>query len=308
MPPKPSPKPRVAPKINRPKPVSQRAPKTAAPPTKKFGVEPWVAAEEGAKVIGYGTTGIGKTTLFSMMPDAIFIGLDDGGRRIVNPVTGKPIRHVPGVETYADVRAALQQSDLFPKGSSCVIDTLTLVERVAEQHVLDTVPLPKNGGKANNIKHYGWNEGSSHVLDAMRIILQDFDALIRRGVNVGLICQTRAITVANAEGTDYLQECPRLHHDNKISVMDEVCAWADHIFRVSFLSTTVTKGKDQKIGRITSGDSTRVISIQGAPYFKAKSRTLEQFVDADGEPVESISFEGPADNSIWQFIFPEETP
>jgi len=254
--------------------------------------------------VGYGTTGIGKTTLFSMMPDAIFIGLDDGGRRIINPLTQKPIQHVPGVVTFDDVRMALQQPSLFPKGSSCVIDTATLIEQVAEQWVLDNVPLPK-GGKAKNIKHYGWNDGSSHVLDAMRLFLQDLDSLIRRGVNVGLICQEQAITVANPEGTDYLQACPKLHHDRQKSVVDEVCAWADQVFRVSYLNTAVAAGENQAIGRIKTADTTRVISIQGAQYFRAKSRTLNQFVDEGGEPIESVAFDTPDDDSIWSFIFPE---
>ncbi len=274
-------------------------------PTKTFAVERWTAEGEGEKIVGYGDTGLGKTTLFSMMPNPIFIGLDDGGRRTLNPKTQEPINHVPGVETYDDVRAVLRQTSIFPEGSSCVIDTATLLEQLAETNVLETVSLPK-GGTAENLKTYGYNEGSSHLLDKFRLILQDLDALIRRGVNVGLICQEQAITIANPEGLDYLQACPKLHHDRQYSVMLEVCAWADQVFRISYLDTTVRREGEKKTGKITSQDSTRAVYIGGAQFYRAKSRTLNKFATDEGEAIECISFEHPADDSFWTFIFEKE--
>ncbi len=256
--------------------------------------------------MGYGTTGIGKTTLFSMMPNAIFIGLDDGGRRIINPLTQEPIQHIPGVDTFDDVRMALQQTSLFPKGSSCVIDTATLLERLAEQYVLDTVPLPKGGGKANNIKAYGWNDGSSHALDVFRLVFQDLDALIRRGVNVALVCQEQAVTVANPAGTDYLQACPKLHHDRQYSIMLDACAWADHVLRITYMNTTVHAEGKRVVGKVTGHDTTRAICVNGTPDSRAKSRTLGKFVDDDGDPIQRIAFDTPDDDSLWQFIFPDE--
>jgi len=294
---------KTPPKLVLPK-VPPKAP-TKTAPTKTFKVQPWTGEGEGEKVVGYGDTGLGKTTLFSMMPRPVFIGLDDGGRRIINPQTQKPIDHIPNVETYEDVRAALQQTNLFPKGSSCVIDTFTLLERFAEQHVLETVKI-KGGGKAANIKAYGWNDGSSHVLDAIRLVLQDLDALIRRGVNVGLICQEQAIAITNPEGLDYLQACPRLHHDRQISPMLEVCAWADHVVRISYLNRVVRADGEKVTGKATSRDSTRAIYVSGAMDYRAKSRTLSKFKDEEDEPITCISFNAPDDNSLWGFLFGED--
>jgi len=266
-------------------------------------VQPWTGENEGEKVVGYGDTGLGKTTLFSMMPNPVFIGLDEGGRRIINPKTQEPINRIEGIATYDDVRSALGQFDLWPKGGSCVVDTFTLLELLAEKHVLETIPLPK-GGQAKNLKSYGWNDGPSHVLDAMRLILQDLDGLIRRGVNVGLVCQEQAITIANPEGTDYLQACPKVHHDRQYSTMLEMCAWADQVFRLAYHDTAVHTIGDQKVGKITTASSQRAVYIQGAQYFRAKSRTLNQFITEEGTPIEIVRFEHPADDSIWAFIFP----
>lgn len=285
------------PKLSRKQPIESK-------PQKQYVVEPWTAADEGEKIVGYADTGMGKTTIFSMMPNPIFIGLDDGGRRIINPKTQEPIQHIPSIETFQDVRDALHQLDLFPRGSSCVIDTATILEQWAGNHVLETIKKPK-GGVAENLKSYGWNDGSSHVLDAMRLILQDLDALVRRGVNIGLICQEQSITIANPEGVDYLQACPKLHHDRQYSLMLEICAWADHVFRIDYLNSTVLAEGDKTIGKAISRDSTRTIYIQGAQYFRAKSRTLNRFVSEDGEKIECISFDNPSDDSLWNFIFPE---
>ena len=279
---------------------------TQAAPAKKFAVAPWTGTGEGEKIVGYGDTGLGKTTLFSMMPNPVFIGLDDGGRRIINPITREPINHIPDIETFSDVRAALQQTNLFPKGSSCVIDTVTLLEQLIEKHVLETVPLSKGGGQAKNIKAYGWNDGSSHALDAFRLILQDLDALVRRGVNIGLICQEQAITIANPEGMDYLQACPRLHHDRQYSAMLTVCEWADQVFRISYLNMAVRTDGEKTTGKVASRDSTRAIYIGGRQDYRAKSRTLDRFTTEEGEPIEVIAFATPADNSLWTFIFDKE--
>lgn len=239
-----------------------------------------------------------------MMPNPVFVGIDDGGRRIINAKTQKHIDHIPGIECFQDVRDALHQANLWPVGGSCVVDTFTdLASTWAAAHVLKTIPLSK-GGEAKNLKHYGWNDGSSHVLDAIRLILQDLDALIRQGVNVGLVCQEQNITIANPEGTDYLQACPKLHHDRQHSVMLETCAWADQVFRIGYYDTTVF-AEEKKVGKIVTGSTQRAIYIQGAQHFRAKSRTLNRFVSAEGEPIEVVAFEHPADDSIWQFIFPE---
>lgn len=290
-------------KLNRPSPPKPSTP--VAQPAKSFKIEEWSGSGDGEKVVGYADTGMGKTTLFSMMPNAVFIGLDDGGRRIVNPLTGEALRHVPDVGTYEDLRAVLSQPALFPPGSSCVIDTFTLAELLAEAHVLATVRTP-TGGQAKNIKSYGFNEGSSHLLDAMRVILQDLDGLIRRGVNVGLACQEHNVKVANAEGADYLQTGPKLHHDNQYSIMLATCEWADHVFRIGYLDTRVVAAEGRAIGKAISGDSGRAIYTRGAPHFRAKMRLLRGMTTEESNEINCVSFDNPADDSLWRLIFGQE--
>ncbi len=272
-----------------PPPKSARTPKT-------FTVAPWTGRGEGLKVVGYGKSGSGKTTLFSMMPEARFIGLDDGGRLLRNPRTGEPLNRVLGVETLNDYRDALAQDDLWPKGSSCVTDTVTVLENLAEPWMFANIKGPK-GVTVANLEGYGYGKGYTHLFDTMRMVLQDLDRLIRRGVNVGLVCQSMAIKQANAAGADFLYDGPKLSHpgtNEKTSVRLHVCEWADEVFKIDHLNVQI-EAEDKKIGKAI-GDTTRAIFTQPEPHYFAKTRTLT-------EPV--IAFNSPDDDSLWRYLFPE---
>lgn len=263
-------------------------------PAKTFKVQAWTNEGQGIKCVGYGASGSGKTTLFSMMPGAVFIGVDDGGRMLRHPKTEQPIQHVAGITSFADVRDALHQHDLWKPGASCIIDTLTALENLAEPYMFDTIKTEK-GKTAENIEDYGYGKGYTHLFDTMRMILQDLDALVRRGVNVGLICQAMAVKKANPGGTDYLYDGPKLSHPSseKNSVRLHVCEWADHVFCIDYQDKTVDAAPKDRIGK-AQGNTVRCVYTHPEPHFFAKTRTL-------AEPV--ISFETPADDSLWQFLF-----
>lgn len=264
---------------------------------KTFTTGPWTGEGEGEKVVGYGISGVGKTTLFAMMPNPVFIGLDDGGRKIRDPRTGEPIRRVEGVGTFDDVRDAINQTDLFPRGGSCVIDTMTILEQWAEPWMFANIKHEK-GGTVTSLEGYGYGKGYTHLFETMRLILEDLDLLIRRGVNVGLICQNMAIKRANPSGLDYLEDGPKLSHPSseKNSVRLNICEWADHVLRIGYHDTVVTGAPDAKIGKV-SGDGMRAVyTMPTDPSFFAKTRTLT-------EPV--IAFAEPNDDSIWRMLYPE---
>lgn len=262
---------------------------------KKFTTAPWTGEGQGEKVVGYGNSGVGKTTLFAMMPDPVFVGLDDGGRKIRDPRTGQPIIHITDIQTFEDVRDALHQPDLFSDGGSCVIDTMTVLESLAEPWMFENI-LHEKGGKVSSLEGYGYGKGYTHLFETMRLILQDLDQLVRRGVNVGVICQNMAIKRANPSGLDYLEDGPKLSHPSseKNSVRLHVCEWADHVLRIGYHDTVVVGAPDAKVGK-ASGTAQRAIYTQPTdPSYFAKTRTLTK-------PV--IAFADPTDDSIWRYMF-----
>ena len=261
-------------------------------PTKQFTIEQWDGSASGEKIILYGETGMGKTTLASMAPNPVFIGLDDGGRKLRNPKTGELLRHIPNVNTFEDVRAALNAC-LDLDCASVVIDTGTILESLAEQHVLNTVSGPQSS-KPSNLESYGYGKGYKHLYDTMRLPLLDMDKLIEAGKNVIVICQSINNKIANPAGEDYLCNEPRLYHSRQYSVLLLYCEWADHILRIDYQGTWVTKKNKQDAYGKASGDVTRIVQTKEETYFKAKSRTLD-------EPV--ISFSTKDDDSVWQLLF-----
>jgi len=231
---------------------------------------------------------MGKTTLAAMAPTPVFVGIDDGGRKIKHPKTGKVLDHVPGIETFGDVRAALQ-SNVFDNYASVVLDTVTMLQHWALPYMFATIPHEK-GGVVKSIEGWGWGKGYRHLFDVMHLILADCDRLVRMGKNIILIAQEAAMTETNTSGENYLKAGPDLHHSDKQSVRKDYIAWADHVFRITWANTKV---EDRKINPVSG----RVINVKPDATFEAKSRG-SALADC-----EAVSFERPDDDSLWSLLF-----
>lgn len=308
-PPKPSPKPPAtapaaapspssAPARPAPPPVSAK-PVAARQPAKTFSIARQAKGTEGQKIILYAPTGLGKTTLASMAPNPVFLAFDKNAL-ILHPKTNESVSMVPGIESFQDLRDTLQQRDLFPAGSTIVLDTITKAEATSERYIFDNYPL-KNG-KATHMRAYGW-DGPGHLVDVIRLLLTDFDPHVAAGRNVLILAQQSQATVSNSEGIDYLQDGPRLSHTKQYSSRMEVAEWADHVLRIGFQSFEVrTDNEKARVGKV-SGDRTRAIFTGGAAHYLAKSRKIE------GRNLpEAISFVTPDDDSLWAMIFHGATP
>jgi hypothetical protein len=278
-----------APRAPAPPPPPAPVPSATLVPKRSFTAVPWTGGDEGEKVILYAPSGMGKTTLAAMAPDPVFIGIDDGGRKIPNPRTRQPVLHVPGVETFADVRAALQ-SDVFDAHRTSVIDTATMLQHWALPHMFATIPHEK-GQRVTSIEGYGFGKGYRHLFDLMHMILSDCDRLVRQGKNVILLCQEAAVSETNTAGENYFKSGPSLHHSDKASVRKDYIEWADHVFRIGWANASV---EDKKITPVSS----RAVYTQPDATFEAKSRGTT-FTDA---PV--VAFERPDDDSLWRYLFP----
>jgi hypothetical protein len=277
--------------------VPPKTPQVRTPPPSKparqaktFTTSKWVGENEGEKIIVYADSGMGKTTLASLLPKPVFIGLDDGGRKI----QGRVLEHIPDVETFDDLRDALHQTNLYDNYDSLVIDTLTRVdEGLVLPWVFENVLAGEKGStyKAVNIEQYGWGKGYRHTYDAMRILLADLDVLVRMGKNVVLLCQSATESVPNPGGEDFLRDAPKLQfqHGKTPSVSGLFVEWVDHVFRIGYSDITTAKKKASSSGE-------RVIFVHPQIHFVAKSRTVPAEF-----PV--VTFSDTTDDSIWQFVF-----
>jgi hypothetical protein len=268
-------------------------PQAAATQKKQFSVSTIKPEKSGEKIIIYADTGMGKSTLAALSPKSVFLDLDNGCTKLRHPATNELLKVIPDVLTFEDVRAVLQQPDIFNGYDTVVIDNVTVLQDWAEQTVCKTIAM-KGGQHASNIEGYGYKEGYKHLYDVMRFILQDCDTLARQGKNVILIAQANPNKIANPGGEDFLCQGPRLYA-GKPSVESLFCEWCDHTLYINYQDVFVSKTKK------ASGGSTRAIYSQPEIYFRAKSRQLKNgnFLP----PV--ISFESKTDDSLWRWMFQE---
>ncbi len=269
-------------------PAAPRA-KTTTIPAKKFTIESWNPATDGKRILLYAESGMGKTTLASLAPKPVFIGIDDGGK-LLHDEEGNLLKHVPGVRCFGDVRAAML-ADIYDDYETVTLDQATYLEEWAVTHMLATITNDK-GVYVENIVKYGYNKGYRHLYDTMKLILQDADSLIHRGKNVIIIAQAAPNRVANPGGEDFLREGPRLYSGTP-SIEALYCEWADHIFRISYEYLVVGDKK------VTGGENKRAVFVHPQPHFRAKSRTL-------GPDKAVVAFDDPKDDSIWRFLFDKQ--
>lgn len=284
------------PKRNAKPPIAPPARQTTKKQTvsvKTFKTATWETTNQGERIIAYADSGMGKTTLASMLPNPKFADFRGGSDRIKHPITGEKLVHIPGIETFDDVRAVCRQPGLLKAGDSFVIDTGTAFEDTGLEWMLLNIPHEK-GKSIKRIEDYGYGKGYRHLYDTMKLPLADFDTLIRRGVNVVILCQMQQVEIAHAGGEDFLCDVPKLqkaHGKSTPAVWSMYNEWADHVLKIGYGDIQTEDGKAASSGE-------RVIYVHGKVHFKAKSRTIP-----NEYPI--ISFAHPGDDSIWQYLFDE---
>lgn len=275
---KPIPKPKV------------KAPPPSSPTTKskkQFKIEPWTGDKEGEKIILYAVSKMGKTTLSALAPDPVFIGVDDGGRKIKHPITGKDLNRIPDINNFQDIRDAINWFAISKNGKTLVIDTITETEQWSLPHMFKTISGPK-GMTVTNLEGYGYNKGYQHLYETMRLILSDCDKVIKAGKNVIMVAQGWPSKYTHPEAEDFLKDGPQLSTRTP-SNLAQFVAWADHILRIDYQHVQVENKK-------ATGTTERVICVKPEVWFIAGSRTIPPEYDV-------VSFENPQDNSIWKLIF-----
>lgn len=244
----------------------------------------------GTKIVVYGASGMGKTTLCTMCPNPVFMATDDGIDDILHPVTGERVPTYK-VETFQDLKNILAQPQLFEAFDTIVLDTMTMAEEMAIDWVLENVKT-ENGTYAKSLEHFGWGKGYFHLSEADNDIKHALQKLVNQGKNVVVICQLAATKRSEAGADDYLKDTPKLVYrpGSKATAALDLVEWADHVLKLGYGDLKVNKNKRAA----SSGD--RVIFVHPEVHFEAKSRTIPgQF------PV--ASFIDQTDDTIWEFIF-----
>lgn len=258
---------------------------------KTFSVSQFADNQAGNKILIYGRTGMGKSTLASMAPNCVFIQPDNGLADLVNPLTGEAPDVVQGIDTFSDLRVALQTPELFNDYDTINVDTATYVQGMAEAHVIETIK--PSSGRATGIESYGYGKGYKHVYDQMKLFQDDLDNLSRLGKNIVLLSQLAHVDKTDTTYGSYYFAQPELYDKKNAPICGLFVSWANFVFKLDYEQVEI----EDKIGMTTG---TRALFTQPEFSFEAKSRGRLL------KDLPLVTFKEETDDSIWSLLFPKE--
>lgn len=203
------------------------------------------------KAVIYGAEGIGKTTLASKMPDAVFFDLEGGTTRLdVKRVS----KRFASFDEFITALAEVAQMDV----KTIVIDTVDALEMLIIKSVCRKY-------KKDGIESFGYGKGYTYVGEEMKRFLEACDGIIARGINVTLLAHAK---ITKFEQPDEMGAYDRW--SMKLTKMSAplVKEWADLLLFCNYKTTVITT--DDKKKRVTGGE--RVMYSTHHAVWDAKNR------------------------------------
>jgi len=210
------------------------------------------------KAVIYGAEGIGKTTLASKMPKALFFDVEGGTSRL-------DVRRVKSQEKefqaiLDDLNEVIANKDKL-QVETIVIDTVDALELII------TKGICKKYGK-DGIESFGYSKGYTYVAEDLKRFLDICDRAIFAGINVTLI--------AHAKISKFEQPDEMGAYDRWELKLTKRCApllkeWADLLLFCNYKTTVITSGEGlDKKKKVTGGE--RVMYTAHHSCWDAKNR------------------------------------
>ena len=204
------------------------------------------------KTVIYGSEGIGKSTLASKMPGAVFFDLEGGTNRLnVKRVSQRFNNHDEVIEAMAEV---VKNKDV----KTIVIDTVDALEMLIIKAVC------KKYGK-DGIESFGYGKGYTYVGEEMKRFLEACDGVVSRGINVTLLAHAK---ITKFEQPDEMGAYDRW--SMKLTKMSAplVKEWADLLLFCNYKTTVVSTSDNKK--KVMGGE--RVMYATHHSCWDAKNR------------------------------------
>lgn len=247
-------------------PQPKQSPRATIPKVVNLAVGSGLSATADRSVI-YGTGKIGKSTLAAFLPAPFFLDVEAGTKKL-NVAYDVELREDPSWAMLRGKLAAIAANP--PEGvRSIVIDTVTIAEELAKEHVIATRKTEK-GKAVDSIEGFGWGKGWQFIFDEFNGLLADLDRIVAKGLHVCLIAHEVSTPVPNPAGEDFIRWEPLLYSGDKKgrgSIRERLKNWAEHVIFVGY-DVFVEEGKGQ-------GSGTRTIYTQELPTHIAGSRTKQ---------------------------------
>lgn len=204
------------------------------------------------KVVLYGVEGVGKSTMCSKMPHAVFFDLEGGTNQL-------DVSRMPVPRSWDEF---MRQLDLVTASagelSTVVVDTADAAERLATEKVL-------RDRNVDSIEAFGYGRGYQYLAETYQQLFGKLDALVAAGVNAVLVshCQQRKV-----ERPDQLASYDHFEMKLQKRIAPLVKEWADMLLFCDY-EVDVVKSDDN---RYKARGGQRVIRTSHTPSWDAKNR------------------------------------
>ncbi|GGE18354.1 hypothetical protein GCM10011390_41940 [Aureimonas endophytica] len=223
-----------------------------------------VKADKPPRILIYGNEGVGKTTLASEFPEAVFLQCEEG-------TPGETeLTSFGRLETFAAVIEAMTSLyDEEHEFKTLVVDSVTALQRLI--FVETCARGDEHGNSKNRIEDFGYGKGYVNAKNVLREFLDGCEALRRdRGMAIILIAHSVVTTFNDPETNAY----DRYEIDLHKQLLGEVTRDLDAIL---LLKKPVSikeeaKGFNGKRSRGEGAANVILIHAVGKPAFIAKNR------------------------------------
>lgn len=213
------------------------------------------------KAVIYGAEGIGKSTLASKMPGAIFFDIE-GGTAQLNVRRTRPL--TKGFETLDEILSDM--GEIIAKKDQLNVQTMVF-DTMDALELLITKNVCKKYGK-DGIESFGYSKGYTYVAEDVKRFLDKCDAAIFAGINITILAHAK---ITKFEQPDEMGAYDRWELKLSKRSAPLLKEWADLLLFCNYKTTVVTSGEGlEKKKKVTGGK--RVAYASHNACWDAKNR------------------------------------
>jgi len=206
-----------------------------------------------------GDAGLGKTSLAATFPKPVVIRAEDGVQGVpkeYRPDALPPLNKVE--DLWEQLNALCKEKHNY---KTVVIDSITQLEQIFVQHVLDTDPKnPRSINQANG----GYGAGFQAVSALHQRVRKAAGVLVNKGIHVVFIAHADTITIEPPDQDQYTRYDLRLHKRS-------VAPYTDNVDLIGYLSLqTFTTGDGERKKAVSDGS--RLLVAYATPSNVSKNR------------------------------------
>lgn len=208
--------------------------------------------ESAKKVVCYGPEGIGKSTLASQFPDAIFIDVEGSTKEL-------DVARYPKPTSWNDIITYVEDTAAEAPCRTLVIDTADWAEQLCIEEV-----CRKNNVKG--IESIGYGKGYVYVAEEFGRLLKSCDKCIEAGINIVF---TAHAFMRKFEQPDEMGAYDRFEMKLTKKTAPLLKEWADMVLFCNYKTDVITD-QNTKSKKATGGR--RVMYTSHHPCWDAKNR------------------------------------